>query len=66
MRGGNALVVKRDDDTQDRHAELLRLIMELDRIEESLRDTHSLDECERKIDELRRKINDYLLLRLID
>ena len=58
-------VVKRENETHDQHAELLRLITELDRIEEALQDTESLDACERKIKELRRKINEYLLWRLV-
>jgi hypothetical protein len=66
MRGGKALLVKREDETHDRRAELLRLNMELDRLEEALRDTQNLEACERKIRELRRRINNYLLWRVID
>ena len=58
--------MKREDETHDRRAELLRLNTELDRLEEALRDTQNLEACEQKIRELRRKINNYMLWRLIE
>ena len=58
-------VVNRED-APDGRAELLRLHSELDRLEEALRDTQSLDACERRIHELRTRINKYLLRRAIE
>jgi hypothetical protein len=58
-------VVDRED-APERRAELLHLLAELDRLEEALRDTQSLDACERRIEELRKRINHYLLWRAMD
>ena len=54
------------EDTPDRRAELVRLHVELDRLEASLHDTHGLDACDRRIQELRKRINQCLLWRGID
>jgi hypothetical protein len=58
-------VVNRED-TPDRRAELVRLHVELDRLEASLRDTQSLDACDRRIQELRKRINQCLLWRGVE